>query len=971
MSPPRRFRLLRAKGLRGFREGIAALAQQMDAAPAGDRVVLVPTRSAADQLQRTLAEQRERGVRRPAIQTRAQWYRTLAARARVPARMLSLVERHVLMSAAARGAAQQHPPPFRPRPGLLPAMVRFYDELLLRRQTVDRFEQILTADLEASADIDRGARRLLAQTQFLAAAFRAYEARRTATGRCDEHSLRQQLSAAGLRRPLAGVVVTLADRAADDGGLWPADFDLLAQLDGVQRVDVVATEAVLAAGFRERLSDHLPGIEEQALDAPAASPQLLAPADAPDALHCTWRDREDELLEIAGRLRAGSNPAAAGPNAAAGGAKAVVFQRPLPYLYLARQIFPQAGLPFQARDSFPLAGEPYAAALDLVIEFVRTGFSRAAAVALLRSPHFDFSREDQPLPPAAIAALDRALLRARCDGGRRRLAVLAARWSAARADAAGEDALEAAAAPAAAAAAAAAAQLQPLAAGGPPSRLLERLAAFLRGHTPVAAALARGGGRRAVLAVLGLLARTHAALDDAPVDFEDLVASIRRLIEGRTFRPRTGAAGAHFVDARAAAYGRFQDVFLVGLLHDEWPPAPERMVFYPRSLLRELGWPSEPQRLRAARARFSDLLRLAERSVTVSTFSLEDEAPVAPSSFLDQLPAAGLVVDQVIEPAARPVTLDGQLAAGLPPAEVAAPAREWLALRQHRQPPDARHRGAAGSSRLTDYATRALEAYRACPFRYFARYELELEPEPAATVPLSAAERVRIARRLTAKFWAGWRQDGETAVTPRNYPRALQRFRSLAGAAVRAVAADERAIVRAWLFGSAAAPGLVEQLCTFELKRPAAAVERRFDLRLAWSVQAPPDGADIQLAGRLDRVELSPDGTFDAIDYRWQRSAQLDWQWRLRLQAPAAARHLAGYRGRTWSLGAAASVALGGALLDVQTAKTVTLAHETDELLAQLDRMRRGVFPVQPRTRQLCGTCAYAAVCRKQYAEES
>ena len=115
-----------------------------------------------------------------------------------------------------------------------------------------------------------------------------------------------------------------------------------------------------------------------------------------------------------------------GVDGAGAGAAAVVFQRPLPYLYLARQLFPQAGVPFQTRDAFPLAAEPYAAALELVIEFVRAGFSRVAAVALLRSPHFRFEHAGCRLAAREIDALDRGLERARFGGGRQSLAALAA-----------------------------------------------------------------------------------------------------------------------------------------------------------------------------------------------------------------------------------------------------------------------------------------------------------------------------------------------------------------------------------------------------------------------------------------------------------------------------------------------------------------------------------------------------------------
>ena len=139
-------------------------------------------------------------------------------------------------------------------------------------------------------------------------------------------------------------------------------------MPGLERLDVVATENVLAAGFHQRIHDVLPGIEEERVGAPAAPPLLSAPeppagTDAHGWIVC--RDREEELVgdrardqTAAGRF--GSTPLER---------TAVVFQRPLPYLYLARQVFPDAQVPYQALDALPLAAEPFAAALDLVFSF--------------------------------------------------------------------------------------------------------------------------------------------------------------------------------------------------------------------------------------------------------------------------------------------------------------------------------------------------------------------------------------------------------------------------------------------------------------------------------------------------------------------------------------------------------------------------------------------------------------------------
>ena len=70
-----------------------------------------------------------------------------------------------------------------------------------------------------------------------------------------------------------------------------------------------------------------------------------------------------------------------------------MFKRPLPYVYLARDVFADAGIPYQTFDALPLAAEPYAAALDLVFEFVTSNFTREPVVALLGSPHFSFEAD--------------------------------------------------------------------------------------------------------------------------------------------------------------------------------------------------------------------------------------------------------------------------------------------------------------------------------------------------------------------------------------------------------------------------------------------------------------------------------------------------------------------------------------------------------------------------------------------------
>src|SRR6185503_4760737 len=108
----------------------------------------------------------------------------------------------------------------------------------------------------------------------------------------------------------------------------------------------------------------------------------------------------------------------------------VVFDRPLPYVYLAREVFGQGGVPFDARDALPLGAEPFAAAVDLVLACAAATFSRPALVALLVSPHFRFAPPDGegPVDRLDVAALDAALDNGDHRGDADRLEALADGW---------------------------------------------------------------------------------------------------------------------------------------------------------------------------------------------------------------------------------------------------------------------------------------------------------------------------------------------------------------------------------------------------------------------------------------------------------------------------------------------------------------------------------------------------------------
>ena len=196
MITPRRTRLLRAPSLQSFQRAVARLVITTDPWRAHEIGVLVSTRAAAEQLRRTLEELTRDSTPSPSVLalpsliTRDEWYRAMHERLGDAAPLLSPVERQVCAHAASLEAARMAPPPFKVRAGLVSSIVAFYDQLRRCQRSVEGFERLLVSELEPSAELDRGARRLLRQTRFLAATFRSYQRRIGEANRPDEHELR-------------------------------------------------------------------------------------------------------------------------------------------------------------------------------------------------------------------------------------------------------------------------------------------------------------------------------------------------------------------------------------------------------------------------------------------------------------------------------------------------------------------------------------------------------------------------------------------------------------------------------------------------------------------------------------------------------------------------------------------------------------------------------------------------------------
>ena len=946
-----------------------------------DTAVLVPTAAAGAALEGTLTRMIG-GSSGAAILTRDDFYARLHdghARA-----MLSDFEREVLLSkAAAHAEASGASAPFRLRPGLIVEILGFYDELRRRDRTVADFDRLMIDSLQSSIEIDRGAERLYRQTLFLTATFSAFEALVRESGRLDEHALRGALLESAQAPAFTHVILTVADQVADPRGLWTADYDLLARLHGVEAIDVLATENVLASGFHQRIHDVLPGIEEVRSGTSSAPPILIAPERATLENPINWfvqRDREEELAEVA-RL-ASSRP---DPDRLA-----VVFQRPLPYLYLARTLFADAGQSYQTVDALPLAAEPFAAAIDLVFSFLSAEANRSSTVHLLASPHWRFveiengsgSRGEQ------VAALDAVLREQKYLGGWDRLAALAEQIAAVQADDETKPARksrrrsqQALAMPAIRAAVTAANALAPIRDAATASAQFQTLLTFIRDHECAPDQEApwferHSRTRAAVTDALESLAAASARHDDAPMGIERLIGAVRRWIDGQMFAPQTGSQGVLLLDAPAAAFADVDELRIVGLVESDWPERARRSIFYPSNLLSQLGWPNDSDRLAAARARFHDLLRLPHARVSASTFTLEDDAIVAPSPLLEEIDASGLVVERAdSERRVSPSFTHEALIAGEPNAVgLTEQANAWIALRASRSPYDAPcFHGAAGSREPAVYAVSHVERYLECPFKYYAARVLQLDEEREDESGLSPQERGQLLHEVFETFFRRWHESGGRAVTTANLAPALDLFASVAEAVLARLPETDRALERTYLLGSAAAAGLGERAFNFEIEQECDVVERLLEhpLEGEFEFKGAEGSRRIRIRAKTDRIDLLGDGTMRVVDYKLSRAPKPARALQLPVYGLCAEQHLAGHQGREWKVSRAGYVAFKEKNAFVNVGGSIPLERALEEgaqrLVAAVDGIERGDFPVRPEEPYRCMWCGYAGVCRKDY----
>ena len=951
------------------------------------RALIVPTRASAELLRETI-ESRIRAtggaIALPDILTRVELLEHLLAALPDHPRLLARAEREVLLERAARETSRRRRmkrAPFQLRPGLVAAMLEFYDELRRRQRTPRRMAAALFKQLEGELGTDRGSEGLIHQTCFLAFSFLAYERGVETSGGWDEHTLRRELLASQPALPYDHIVIAVADQPSDPRGLWPADFDLLGRLKQLQQLDVVVTDEAHDAGFRDRIERELPGLEEDRSTAAATAPTLIRPAGgATDACCAVSRDREEELRDAARIIRARA--------ALDGGVlrepTAIVFHRPLPYLYLAQQVLTEARVPYRAFDALPLASEPYAALLDMVLAVARTAGTRTSAVELLRSRLVHFEVDAVPVAATEVSAMDLALTerRASGDAGTFPSAVEAYfKTAGSRSAPARDGGVRAARAAASAAAALAGFRNAPKA-----SAQIRTIVTFLRTHERLPEATDRWRerhlrARAAVLSALDGLADAFERHDDAKRAHEDLTAAIGHAIEAQTFTPLRGSAGVHLVDAVAARFAEFDHAHLVGLVETDWPERPKRNIFFTSGLLSSLGWPQEVDHARVERAAFVDLLTLPARTIRLSAFQLEGDTIVGLSPVIEL--ARDVAAADSREAAAARIFDDEVMTTVAPDALPLQPqAASWLRQR-HVRPAisGTAYSGAAGAQAPQRYRISRVDHYVDCPFKYFAENVLGLPEEREESAGLSPLERGTLIHRLFENFFREWDANPGGSITAALLPEAIERFSALAERELASLPEADRALERTRLLGSLVAPGVAMRVFELEADSPGKIAQRLLETDLRGPFVFPQLGGlktrTVEIHGKADRIDVLENGALRVVDYKLTRLPDKDDAIQIAVYAWAAQAMLQQTTGRQHAIDAAMYLAFGdedefqGSLGNRDRAAADVVRARVEQFANVIDRIESGDFPARPRRMDMCGWCRYAGVCRKEYRAEA
>lgn len=640
-------------------------------------------------------------------------------------------------------------------------------------------------------------------------------------------------------------------------------------------------------------------------------------AEIQGAIRITARgDRVDEVRAVAQEIR----------DLVAGGVPpcdiAVAFPDLPEAMVYVEEVFPDFGIPYASSRGTALIRSPHVRALLLIIAAPAHGYRREDIVALLNSPYINDGR----FPAGAI--VDVLSREARITGGRdswdRGFAALAGRLEAEIALSETPEGARRSHKGTLAALAGVREGLEVLFSDLLPLEGAETVAGHIAAYRSLldrwgCPVMPDSGGpdlllreardRAAFFRALDTLEETARILPERVVTPAGFLSLLSLIVAGTGSGGRRTRNAVQVIGVREAAHLTIPHLFIAGLVEGAMPRLTTRLPLSTDLETWRLGTRSRADILREERYHFTAALLAARERLCLSFPVMDGEAPTTRSGFIDEVGDAAALetpgaesfgASRLLAAAeAGALIASGRFdeaAAIIPPPAVREAARRLNIENYHRRGPcNSPYDGvlsydpsavAALTRRFGDgavYSPTMLETYADCPFRFYLGGVLTLEPLASPDPDLTARERGSLIHRIAHRFYSGWTQDGHGPLTAENHPEALRWILDIGREEVEYVGLRSAAwtVEKEFLLGSSlAGPGLLERFIENELRlatSPLAPWAFEFSFGLSGEDAALirlHEGSEetILLRGRIDRIDVAPDGVFMITDYKTGRT---------------------------------------------------------------------------------------------------
>lgn len=378
---------------------------------------------------------------------------------------------------------------------------------------------------------------------------------------------------------------------------------------------------------------------------------------------------------------------------------------------------------------------------------------------------------------------------------------------------------------------------------------------------------------------LASLARSGQLFPEYTYTFHEWLFLLKKTFMHTRFQvPPEDEGGVQILGLEESAGRPWKEIYLGGLMDGKFPQRLPQNIFLPEATLELLGVRTlERARLNAAH-HFYRLLLSAEK-VTLTYPENEGDRPVVPSPFLEELTPlkqAGLINQGIGKTSGIQFSLTIEESRSIP--ELAKALSLSTNVQSIRKIIHAELEGLSGiksavecqplESTLTavpqqkkEFRVTELDDYINCPYDYYIKHILRIEPLEEVTEDLSPLARGSKVHAILRNFYLSW----NNPLTKENRDEARALLRKLADSSFDKEADTVRNRREKDLFLNVMAERFLDAEEEFWKQglRPAYLEQKIESFKLSLS-----NGDEIELSAKIDRIDVDANGNFIIVDYK-------------------------------------------------------------------------------------------------------